>query len=48
MKKEFGEHFVVTDKKVPADFFDTMLKSITSTVEDTRVMASEIESLDSF
>ena len=32
MKKEFGPDFLVTEKKVPADFFDTMLKSITSTI----------------
>lgn len=38
MKKEFGNNFIVTEKKLPEDFFDTMLKSLTSTIESTRLL----------
>ena len=33
MKNDFGPNFLITDKLVPADFFDTMLNSVTSTIE---------------
>lgn len=46
MKREFGPNFLVTDKKVPSDFFETMLKSITSTIEETRMMPQDKLSVD--
>ena len=36
MKEAFGNNFYVTDKMVPKDFFDTMFKSMTNTIEETR------------
>lgn len=41
MKKEFGPEMLVTEKKVPGDFFETMLKSITSTIQSSRVFSEE-------
>lgn len=47
MKEEFGNNFVVTEKKLPEDFFDTMLKSLTSTIEATRLMSLSTEDFES-
>ena len=37
MKNEFGPGFEYTDKKLPEDFFQTMLKSITTTIKESRL-----------
>lgn len=37
MKKAFGNNFMVTDKIIPAEFFGTMLNSLTTTIEETRL-----------
>ena len=37
MKNEFGPGFEYTDKKLPEDFFETMLKSITTTIKESRL-----------
>ena len=38
MKTSFGENFYNTDKKLPSNFFDTMFKSITKSIEESRLL----------
>ena len=39
MADTFGPNFVYTDKVEPGDFFETMVQSVTRSIDDAKIVA---------